>query len=297
MKKRTLFERLFWSPNYFTIAICKRNEHDQPIWERRFFQPDYVMPATREYWLADPMLAEENGKTYMFYEAAYHDKGRIEVVELHDDGTTSQPTVVLEQKHHLSYPFVFQKDGEWYMIPESCAIEEMQLWKAVHFPTEWQYVTTLLRGRTVDTTVQAIGDRFLLLTFLPQRGSERVHPKAFWLEWSSDIRLKELQWTDFAPLQVRGAGKIIKFGGRYIRPVQNNHETSYGDGLLFAECSFSDTAYTEMEIGRLDAENLRVPGWKVDGLHTYAATERFEVIDIRCQLPDPWKILRRLRRQ
>lgn len=297
MKKRTLFERLFWSPNYFTIAIRKRNEHEPPIWERKFFQADYVMPATRAYWMADPMLAEENGKTYMFYEAAYHDKGRIEVVELHHDGTTSQPVVVLEQKYHLSYPFVFQRGGEWYMIPESCAIGEIQLWKAVCFPAKWEYVTTLLKERAVDTTVQAFGNQFLLLTFLPQSGSERVHPRAFWLKWGSNICLEGLPWEEFDSLQVRGAGRMVADDSRYIRPVQRNREISYGDGLLFAECCSSNAGYGEKEIGRLDAENLCVPGWKTDGLHTYAATEQFEVIDVRCQLADPWKVLRRLTRR
>lgn len=243
------------------------------------------------------MLAEDGEKTYLFYEASYHNKGRIEVVELHEDGTVSAPTVVLEQKYHLSYPFVFQRNGEWYMIPESCAIQEVQLWKATHFPTTWQFVTTLMKERAVDTTVQDVDGKSLLLTFLPQNGSERVQPKAFWLDWSSEIKLKEIPWTDADDLQVRGAGRIVFDGRRYIRPAQINQLASYGDGVLFAECKCADTAYREKEIARLYAENLCVSDWKVDGLHTYAETERFEVVDLRCQLPDVWKILRRLARR
>ena len=116
MKKRTLFERMFWTPNYFTIAIRNRDAQEAPIWERKHFQSDYVMPAARDYWVADPMLAENNGKTYLFYEAAHHDKGRIEVVELYDNGTVSQPAIALEREYHLSYPFVFKHGDEWYMI-------------------------------------------------------------------------------------------------------------------------------------------------------------------------------------
>lgn len=297
MKKRSLTERIFWSPNYFTIAIRKKRAYEPPIWERGSFSPDYVMPVTREYWVADPMLAEHDGKTYLFYEAAHHDKGRIEVVEIHDDGTVSKPEVALEQSHHLSYPFVFRRSGEWYMIPESCAIEEVQLWKATQFPTTWEYVTTLLKERAVDTTVQTFDGKSLLLTFLPQNGSERVRPKAFWLDWGSNITLKEIPWPDTDDLRVRGAGKIVFDGKRYIRPAQINQAASYGDGVLFAECKWSDTAYEEKEIAQLYAENLCISGWKVDGLHTYAETEQFEVVDLRCQLPDVWKILRRLTRR
>ena len=294
MKKRTLFERLFWTPNCFTIAIRKRDAQEAPIWERKHFQPDYVMPATRNYWAADPMLAEDNGKTYLFYEAAHHDKGRIEVVELYANGTTSQPAVALEREYHLSYPFVFKHDGEWYMIPESCAIHEVQLLKATHFPTDWEYVTTLLKENAVDTTVQNVNGKLLLLTFLPQAGNECVFPKAFWLDWSDDIKLAEIPWPNFDSLQVRGAGRMLADGRRYVRPAQLNQPMSYGDGVLFEECRCSDAPYGEKEIGRLLVENLHVPGWKVDGLHTYAATTQFEVIDIRCQLPDPCKILRKV---
>lgn len=294
MKKRTLFERLFWTPNCFTIAIRKRDAQEAPIWERKHFQPDYVMPATRNYWVADPMLAEDNGKTYLFYEAAHHDKGRIEVVELYANGTTSQPAVALEREYHLSYPFVFKHDGEWYMIPESCAIHEVQLLKATHFPTDWEYVTTLLKENAVDTTVQNVNGKLLLLTFLPQAGNECVFPKAFWLDWSDDIKLAEIPWPNFDSLQVRGAGRMLADGRRYVRPAQLNQPMSYGDGVLFEECRCSDAPYGEKEIGRLLVENLHVPGWKVDGLHTYAATTQFEVIDIRCQLPDPCKISRKV---
>lgn len=294
MKKRSLFERLFWTPNYFTIAIRKRTAQEAPIWERKQFMPDYVMPAARDYWMADPMLAEDNGKTYLFYEAAHHGRGRIEVVEIYDDGTTSQPKIALEREYHLSYPFVFRQNGEWYMIPESCAVHEVQLLKAKRFPAEWEYVTTLLKENAVDTTVQNIDGKLLLLTFIPKAGSEEVYPKAYWLDWADDMKLKEIPWPSFDTLKVRGAGKMISDGERYVRPAQLNQLTSYGDGVIFMECRCSDTAYEETEIGRLSAENLCVPGWKVDGLHTYAATERFEVIDVRCQLPDPFKILRRL---
>ena len=297
MKKRTLWERLFWTPNYFTIAIRKRDSKEAPIWERKCFRSDYVMPATRDDWVADPMLAEDNGKTYLFYEAAHHNKGRIEVVEIRDDGTTSQPEVALEREYHLSYPFVFRHNGEWYMIPESGAIREVQLLKAASFPTEWEYVTTLLRENAVDTTVQRMGDRYLLLTFLPQAESERVLPKAFWMDWDNEISLEEIPWQSFDMLQVRGAGCLISDGNRYVRPAQINQETSYGDGVLFAQCHCAEGAYGEKEIGRLLADDLQVARWKVDGLHTYAATEQFEVIDVRCQLPDPWKVLRRIMRR
>lgn len=296
MKKRTLFERLFWTPNYFTVAIRKKEENERPIWERGCIKPDFVMHATRKYWMADPMLAEDSGRTYLFYEAAYRDKGRIEVVEVHDDCTISKPAIALEREYHLSYPYVFRHNETWYMIPESSAINKVQLFKAVKFPNRWEYVTTLIDEHAVDTTIEDVNGSLLMLTFVPQYGSECVVPKAYRVDWKGerDITLQEIQWSDFDPLKVRGAGRIMLFNGRYIRPAQISQATSYGDGLLFLQSNASEAVYRETEIGRLTAEDVCVKGCKADGLHTYDTTDRFEVIDIRCQLPDPLKVLRKL---
>ena len=296
MKERTLWERLFWSPNYFTIAIRKKTTAEQPVWIRGTLQADYVMSASREHWLADPILADDEGKTYLFFEAVHHGKGRIEVTELDKDGIPSPPAIAVERDYHLSYPFVFRHNGEWYMIPESCAIHEVQLLKAVRFPYEWRYVTTLLHAHAVDTTVHRIGEKLLMLTFLPQSGSERVTPRAFWVHWEEDrtIQLEELSWPTFDSLLVRGAGKIIGAESADIRPSQINGETNYGDGVLFSKIQVSDSAYREEPIGKVEAGSLNILGLKADGLHTYAVSEQFEVIDVRCQLPDPLKIFRRI---
>lgn len=87
---------------------------------------------------------------------------------------------------------------------------------------------------------------------------------------------------------------MIKNTGSYIRPAQINQPLSYGDGILFAQCHCTDMTYAETEIGRLNADNIQIHGLKADGLHTYAATEQFEAIDVRCRLFDPWKALCRL---
>lgn len=296
MRQRTIWERLFWSPNYFTIAIRRKREGEAPVWERGRFQPEYVMPVSREHWAADPMLAEEDGRTYLFYEAVHHGKGRIEVAELGGDGRPTQPIVAVERDYHLSYPFVFRRNGIWYMIPESCAAGQVQLLRATHFPEQWEYVTTLLPEAAVDSTVEEIDGRLLLLTFLPHGENERVTPRAYWLELreGGDASLEPLPWPDFDPLLVRGAGRLLRRDGEYIRPAQINRDLSYGDGLRFSRCQPRGSHYRETELGQLPADGLSVPGWKADGTHTYAETAQWEVIDLRCQLPDPLKLWRRL---
>ena len=234
----------------------------------------------------------------MFYEAVCDGKGRIEVVRLNDDCTVSEPYIALERDYHLSYPFVFRYNCEWYMIPESCAADNVQLFKAKSFPFEWEYVAAILEKHAVDTTVAEIDGKLLMLTFLPQAGTENVYPEAYWLTLNKDGThdIQKLNWMEYDTLVVRGAGKMIKWDNSVvIRPVQINRENSYGDGVAFCRVVIGGNAYSEKRISALLPENVRIKKYRADGLHTYAVSRKFEVIDVRCQLSDPFKIWRKLR--
>ena len=112
-----LLGKLFLSAHYFTIAIRRRTEAN--ILEDACFQSEYILPAGLYDWVADPILVDHEGKTFLFYEAVKGDKGRIEVAEVQDDCTLGKRTVILEDEYHYSYPFVFRHEDVWYMIPSS----------------------------------------------------------------------------------------------------------------------------------------------------------------------------------
>ena len=116
MKPGGLFGKLFFTSYFFTIALRKKS--GKGIEDKRLFCPQMVIPARKNDWAADPMLAEEGGRTWLFYEAVKGEKGRIEVVEILEDCQVSEPKVILEDSCHYSYPFVFKTGNKWYMIPE-----------------------------------------------------------------------------------------------------------------------------------------------------------------------------------
>ncbi len=58
--------------------------------------------------------------TYVFYETyEYHTKkGKISCGVL-DDGNITNLVDVLNLDYHLSYPYIFEEDGEIYLMPET----------------------------------------------------------------------------------------------------------------------------------------------------------------------------------
>ncbi len=298
MKGRELYSKLFVSDRFFTIAIRKRAPLD-PVGNTQF-SAQYVMPANRQNWAADPMLADANGKTYLFYEAVSGDKGHIEVAEIMDDCTLGTSVCVLQDDCHYSYPFVFCYKGLWYMIPESSAASEVRLYCAERFPERWKIRRVLLREKAVDTTVFEYNGQLYLLTFFLVPGSERVVPHAYQLDLSEKgAELKEIPWAAYDQLRVRGAGPVFERGHILYRPAQISQEQRYGDGLAFYRTDVRD-AYRETFVSEMSAAGVSIPGYYVDGLHTYSGSERFEAIDIRCCVQDylkpAKKVLSRLKR-
>ena len=72
--------------------------------------------------VADPFMLWQNGAWHLFFEVLNNDrnKGEIGYAQSPDPVTWEYGGIVLKEKFHLSYPYVFAHEGETYMIPE-CA--------------------------------------------------------------------------------------------------------------------------------------------------------------------------------
>ena len=292
MKPGGVFSKLFLGSYYFTIAL--RERLPKGIANGKSFRAQAILPATKDDWAADPMLVDDGDRTWLFYEAVKGEKGRIEVAEVLDGCRLSAPTVILEDSCHYSYPSVFQSDDTWYMIPESSAANEVRLYRAVSFPFQWELQTVLLYERAVDTTVFEHQGEYWLLTFLLDQGTERVFPRAYTLNDWRNPDLKEVKWTDFNSLRVRGAGPVFVSDSGILRPAQISQFQRYGDGLVFYRPNFSHDCYTEEPVFEITERDFLVTGVFADGLHTYCNSAKYEAIDIRCRAADPLKIVRRM---
>jgi len=296
--KKSIIEKLFWVPNFFTIAIRKKNGERDSLFYNRFFRSELEMKSSPKHWIADPILAQEGEKTFLFYEACHNGKGLIEVIELLENGKTSLPKIVWEKDYHLSYPFVFKEGDNWYMIPESGAGNQVQLLRAKVFPYEWDCVAVLLEEGYVDTTVQKINGKYILITFKPQTRSEEVVPKAFWMKFNDlKFELKEIEWKEYDSLKVRGAGQFFTENNKIFRPAQISTRDSYGEGIEIKQVEVREESYREQTVFQVFPKDIKFKKYKFDGLHTYTSTERYEAIDVRCSFFDILKPIKKIIKQ
>lgn len=124
-----------------------------------FGQVDYV---------ADPFLIPDEGEWHMFFEVynrSRYPTGAIGHATSENGYDWRYNGLVLTHVVHLSYPYVFKWDGEYYLVPDQQRPESdarVTLFRADPFPSRWTPVTTIVSPprRTSDHVVIRFNDRW-----------------------------------------------------------------------------------------------------------------------------------------
>ncbi len=237
-----------------------------------------VLKSDKRFWYADPFLFEKDGKTFLFIEM-FDNRTEIGVIGYSElvNGKFTKPKVILKETFHISYPYIFEKDGEIYMMPESHNDKCIQLYKAVNFPDKWEKSHTLIDDINTADTVLENG---MLITSV-------ICPEN---DMSIDLCVydKDLKPCSYNPVYShsytkRGAGKCFNHNGKRIRPAQSCENQQYGCKLYFNEIEqcdsqgYSEKAFTEITPQSITTSSSK----KITGIHTYARTNEIEIVDIK----------------
>ncbi|RWF66561.1 hypothetical protein EN833_04905 [Mesorhizobium sp. M4B.F.Ca.ET.190.01.1.1] len=236
-----------------------------------------VLTGNADSYLADPFPFRHQGQAFIFVEQFLYSRNRgcIAVVAVNRDGTAGAPRIVVEEPHHLSYPFVFEQDGQIWMIPESGAARNVSLYRAVEFPYRWTREACLMEGiEGYDTTPLCHEGGFWFFV------SPRLWRSTAW-DTLSLYHAESLagSWTPHAanPIVIdaglsRPAGAVIRHGGRAMRPVQDCAR-GYGGAVTFCQIdALGASEFAQTPVGRI---------WSgAFGCHTYNRRSGLEVIDL-----------------
>lgn len=247
---------------------------------RRHGEPSYTLVRAPEgEFHADPFVLARDGRHHVFFERFRDQTGRGEIacLELTDAGA-AEPVTVLERPYHLSFPFVFEWEGEAYVLPETAANRTVELYRAADYPLRWEPAHVLMRDvAALDTTLLRHDGRFWLFTVVNPRGL-RAHSELY-LYWSATL---DGEWTPH-PLNpvvsdvrsARAAGRVFERDGALIRPGQDSGPR-YGYAVTFNRIEvLTEDDYRETPAWRMEPDVL--PG--ALGTHAYDSDGVYEVVD------------------
>jgi hypothetical protein len=173
--------------------------------------------------------------------------------------------VALDEPFHLSYPFVFEHEGEVFMIPESRSQGDVRLYSARPFPGRFELRRVLLTGkRYADTSLVAWQGRFYLFTSTDNGTLELFHASALEGPYHPHPRSPVISGDDCA---ARPGGRPIVWQGRVLRFAQCDRPV-YGVSVrAFEVTELSPSGYAERPAGRDPLLTGSGVGWNAGGMH------------------------------
>lgn len=243
-----------------------------------------VIPNSFRYWCADPFIISVGNIDYLFFEMfdRFKGKGVIGYRSIDKNGKIGKMRKAYESVHHLSFPFIFEYHGNYYMMPESSYDKNLTLLRARHFPDDWEIIKTWFSGKRIcDSVILKKGENIFLLTQpieIPY-----THSKLDLYQY------KNGEWTrcNISPVVddrrvARMGGATIEYEGGIIRVSQDCE--SYGEAINFSHIkNVATDSYQEELICRIRTTDIQIRNGSNFGcgIHTYNFSKRYEVIDLK----------------
>ncbi len=214
--------------------------------------------------VADPFMI----RGYMFFEVLRDtDKGEIGLATSSNGFDWQYEQIVLREDFHLSYPYVFEWQNEYYMIPETLGANAACLYKADEFPLRWSRAAKLIDGPSADPSIVRYNDLWwLFLCPVPYQhdtlrlyfaeeltGPWREHPQSPILKGDK--------------CRARPGGRMLNINDKLIRFAQDC-VPQYGTRVrAFDILELTTTTYREVENAASPILQPSGNGWNADGMH------------------------------
>lgn len=219
--------------------------------------------------LADPFMVRVRGTWHMFFEVmnARTDKGNIGLATSSNGLDWKYEQIILTEPFHLSYPYVFNFDNEYFMVPESYEAGAIRLYRADPFPLKWSYEATLLDGPWVDSSIFLFDERWWMFSNPIDREHEVLE-----LFYADAIK-GPWQRHPMSPL-ISGNKHIARCGGRVI--LVNNKLFRFAQDCLpvygtsvraFEISSLTTCGYAERELPWGPVLPAGQEPWRQGGMH------------------------------
>jgi hypothetical protein len=236
-----------------------------------------LVPPKDRFW-ADPFPFVRDGRTYLFLEELPYrrGKGHISVLEIDPEKGATQPVEVLRRDYHLSYPFVFEWEGEVYLLPETAEDRKVRLFRCRSFPDDWEEDRVLLDGvNAVDATLAEVDGRWWMFVNIGAPGAgnwDELHL------FHADTPLGP--WTPHRRNPVRSdcraarpAGRLFRWQDALYRPAQDCSGTYGRRIVLHRILRLTPDAYEEEHVADL------APDW-AERAHTLNTGTGLHVVDV-----------------
>jgi len=207
---------------------------------------------SKRIFYADPFAlcdSEDSHKLHVFFETYDFLKGKGIIQYSCYNNSFSSPVNVIEDKYHLSYPYLMQNGNEILIIPECFKSESITSYSALKFPHEWGEKHEMIKNyKGVDTAIVKRDNIYWMFTSDKNDGllfnlnifySDKLtgtwipHPKN---PVKTDVRCS------------RCAGTPFEYKNSLYRPAMDNSERNEGRIVINKVVKLTRTEFDEVPV-------------------------------------------------
>lgn len=226
-------------------------------------------------WFADPFILRTDENEIVLLVEDYdtkQKKGRISKLTIARQGyRLLRVDILLDLPHHLSFPYVIQRDGEVLFMPEALRSKGLTVYRLDEKNNVCEEVETLTQEQLSDAIfTHFIEEECILATEYPDDGNKlRVFRR------DENGRFGIWQSFDFPDGTARNAGDFFQFDNRLYRPAQDCG-MYYGQGVVIQEIMQQGRTPCFKEVCRLYSSNDCYPS----RLHSFNVLNSTIVVDM-----------------
>jgi hypothetical protein len=278
---RKFLKKIFYTDPFSWILLLDTSGNDG-FPDNSYDRYKKLKPAKDRFW-ADPFVVSADGRHYVFVEEFMYGKnrGHISVLELDRQGNVVKTCPVIEHPYHMSYPHVFQFEGSYYMIPETCENHTIDLYKSTEFPFRWTFVKHIMGDiEAMDSTLFYYRNKWWLFTLVEKISFASDNSPELYIYHNDDFLSDKWISHPLNPVvsdvrTARPAGNIFISNGAVYRPSQDC-SARYGQALNINQILLlTETDFLEKEVIKVN------PDWEKElkGIHTLNFSDSFSIAD------------------
>jgi methionyl-tRNA formyltransferase len=284
------------SSNYLTSRIYDKIKNyildkiSYKVWHVGFQQKEVkkitfynskLLKNPKNSFLADPFIIESKNINYLFVEE-YNFKDKKGVIALYtiDKNNSERIGIALEENFHLSFPYIFEFENNYYMTPETNEVNEIRIYKSEKFPLKWKYEMTIMKSiKASDSMIFNFNNYWWLITTFSNTGHNA--DSELQIFYSDEGPLTN-NWISFKKNPVFIDPEIGRNGGiffdnkRLYRVAQSFGFNAYGKKINIREIVKLDPDnFLEKEYCSIEANFLK----NLIGIHHLHSNSNYTVFD------------------
>jgi len=240
MKAR--FKKLFYFDEWsIGLANCKIEDFQKNKSPITWFKNN-----SKTSFGADPFGFQLEDKKYIIFEeySQISKRGRIAIAEIFNN-TLINKKIILDNKKHLSYPFIFVENDEIFLICESYKSKNLELYQINKSDLSLQKIREIFSNQeAIDPTIIKFNQKYWLFYSKIEKSEEELH-----LAYANSLHDNFIQHpknpVKSCKVSARSGGTPFIVNNEIYRPAQNCQKF-YGEKItinkinILNECDFNE---------------------------------------------------------